>query len=127
MQRNTQGQSVKGLFSEESKSGSFPQCFPMLASTKKINRRSRKNYANNYKTGLSQQAHAACSPSLTDLRTSVFRHPNDGESDVRSKEKKAGPCFFSGDDLIIFFSQGWSKRKEEQVTSVYNLKTSVQG
>lgn len=64
--------------------------------------------------------HDACPPTLIDLRISVSRDPNDGESDVRSKEKQAASCLFSGDYLIIFFSQGWSKRKEKrkEVTSI---------
>lgn len=73
------------------------------------------------------KVHGACLPGLADLRISEFRGPDDGESDVWSKEKKAVPCLFSGDYLIIFFSQRWSKRKEEQLTNVYNLKTSMQG
>lgn len=90
---------------------------------KKINRKSYRNYANNYQTGLSQKTrkmHDACPPMLIDLRISVSRDPNDGESDVRSKEKQAASCLFSGDYLIIFFSQGWSKRKEKrkEVTSI---------
>lgn len=110
-----QDKSVKGLFSTKSQVFHFHNAFLCWSPQRKINGKSWKNYANNYKPTLRRLAKSMTLAHLFWLRISVFRGPNQMHD-----QRKAVLCLFSG-DIGLFFPP----RKGGETPLVYNLKARL--